>query len=158
MSKENTETTISFVWQGARVTADVLTELFRTFLESPPKHGLKSYGSMLKSGKLEAIEITENNIGSFLDTARKYDIDYALKRDKSTVPPTYHVFFSTGNSENFHRAFAEYAGSMQSKLSEKSVSQIINREQMKQNAKLIAQKSSQRAVEKHKSKSDIAGR
>ena len=37
----------------------------------------------------------------------KYDIDYALKRDKSTEPPTYHVFFSAANTESFKRAFSE---------------------------------------------------
>ena len=158
MSKESTEKTISFLWQGAGVTKEVLAELCRTFLENPPKHGLKSYGSMLKSGKLESIEITENNIGSFLDTARKFDIDYALKRDSTTAPPTYHVFFTTGNSENFRKAFAEYASSMKSKLNDKSVSDIINREQIKQNAKSIADKASERTPEKHLSKSAISGR
>ena len=144
------------MWQGAKVTKDVLTELCRNFLERKPKHGMKSYGTMCKSGKLESIEITETNIKSFLDTARKYDIDYALKRDSSTAPPTYHIFFNTGQSENFRKAFAEYAGKMQSKLADKSVSQVFNREQIKQNAKIISQKSSERAAEKHHSKSDIS--
>ena len=48
--------------------------------------------------KLESIEVTENNIGDFLSTARKYDLDFALKRDKSTTPPTYHVFFSANKN------------------------------------------------------------
>ena len=55
-------------------------------------------------------------------------------------------------------AFAEYASGMQTKISEKSVSQIINREQIKQNAKTISQKSAERSKEKHLSKSGISGR
>ncbi len=43
--------------------------------------------------KLDSIEVSDRNIGDFLKTARKYDVDFALKRDKSTSPPTYHVFF-----------------------------------------------------------------
>lgn len=158
MSKDNTEKAISFLWQGAKVTKEVLAELCQAFLEKPPKHGVKSYASIAKSGKLESIEITENNIGSFLDTARKYDVDYALKRDSSTSPPTYHVFFTTGQSENFRRAFAEYVVSVKSKVSEKSASQIINREQIKENAKIIAEKSSERTPEKRLSKSGMPGR
>lgn len=158
MSRQDTESTISFAVQSLRVTSELLKEMCRTFLESPPKHGKVQYGDIAKTGKLESIEITENNIGDFLQTARKYDIDYALKRDSSTSPPTYHVFFTTGHSENFRKAFAEYAGSMQSKLADTSVSQIINREQIKQNSKIISQKSSERAAEKHFSKSDITGR
>lgn len=141
--------------QAVKVTAELLKEMCRAFLDSPPKHGKVRYGDIAKTGKLESIEVTENNIGSFLDTARKYDIDYALKRDSSTSPPTYHVFFTTGHSENFRKAFAEYAGGMRSQLENSSV---INREQIKHNAKIISQKSYERADEKHLSKSDIAGR
>lgn len=155
MSRQDAEKTISFSVQAVRITADLMKEMCRTFLNSPPKHGKVRYGDIAKTGKLESIEVTENNIGSFLDTARKYDIDYALKRDSSTSPPTYHVFFTTGHSENFRKAFAEYAGGMQSRLENNSV---INREQIKQNAKIISQKSSEKAAEKHLSKSDIAGR
>ena len=155
MSRQDAEKTISFSVQAVKVTAELLKEMCRAFLDSPPKHGKIRYGDIAKSGKLESIEVTENNIGSFLETARKYDIDYALKRDSSTSPPTYHVFFTTGHSENFRKAFAEYAGGMQSQLQDRSV---ISREQIKQNAKIISQKSSERAAEKHLSKSGIAGR
>ena len=152
------EKTISFSVKTAKLTAEILRELCQTYLTNTPKHGKIRYESIVRRGKLESIEITKNNIGDFVDTARKYDIDYALKRDSSTSPPTYHVFFTTGNSENFRKAFSEYASIMQSKLDDKSVSQIINREQIKHNAKIISQKSSRRAAEKHLSKSDIAGR
>ena len=37
---------------------------------------------------LDSIEVSDRNIGDFLNTARKYDVDFALKRDKSTSPPT----------------------------------------------------------------------
>lgn len=155
MSRQDAEKTISFSVQAVKVTAELLKEMCRAFLDSPPKHGKIKYGDIAKTGKLESIEVTENNIGNFLQTAKKYDIDYALKRDNSTSPPTYHVFFTTGHSENFRKAFAEYAGGMQSQLQDRSV---ISREQIKQNAKIISQKSSERAAEKHLSKSDIAGR
>ncbi len=155
MSRQDAEKTISFSVQAVKVTAELLKEMCRAFLDSPPKHGKIRYGDIAKSGKLESIEVTENNIGSFLDTARKYDIDYALKRDSSTSPPTYHVFFTTGHSENFRKAFAEYAGGMQSQLADRSV---VTREQIKQNTKIISQKSSERSVEKHLSKSGITGR
>lgn len=155
MSRQDAESTISFSVQALKVTSELLKELCRTFLNSPPKHGKIKYGDIAKTGKLESIEVTENNIGDFLQTAKKYDIDYALKRDSSTSPPTYHVFFTTGHSENFRKAFAEYAGRMQSQLADKSV---VNREQIRQNTKIISQKSSERAAEKHLSKSDIAGR
>ena len=158
MNRQSAESTIAFSVQAARVTSDLLKELCSTFLSSPPKHGKVRYSDIAKTGKLESIEVTENNIGDFLNTARKYDIDYALKRDSSTSPTTYHIFFSTGHSENFRKAFAEYAGNMQDKIEEKSVSRIFNRENIKQSAKEIAKNYADRAAEKHLSKSDISGR
>ena len=165
MEKQNVQKTISFAYQGAKVSKEVLLAFFRNFLDNKPSHGMKPYGQIVKRGKLDAIEITENNIGSFLNTARKYDIDYALKRDSSTTPPTYHVFFETSRSENFQKAFSEYANNMQSRITSKTASQIINREQIKQNANIISQKTSERSADvllsflkKHLSKSEISGR
>ena len=158
VNKDVAENTISFAVQTTKITSEMLQEILSNYLTEKMPHGKISYGKLSERGKLESIEVTENNIGDFLSTARKYDIDYALKRDSSTAPPTYHVFFSSGNSENFRKAFAEYAGKMNEKLSDKSISKVVNREQIKQNAQAINQKSAAIAKEKHLSKSEIAGR
>lgn len=50
------------------------------------------YGELAKVGKLENIEVTENNIKDFLKTAQKYDIDYALK--KMCQHPLLHITYS----------------------------------------------------------------
>ena len=54
--------------------------------------------------------MSSENIADFLKTARKYDVDFALKSDNSTNPQTYHVFFSAAKTEDFKRAFTEYLG------------------------------------------------
>ena len=38
------------------------------------------------------IEITDQNIKSFEKYARKYEVEYSLKKDKSVNPPRYFVF------------------------------------------------------------------
>ena len=45
-------------------------------------HQLKQHGASLTN-----IEITEQNIKAFSVVAKKYDIDYALKKDPTTEPP-----------------------------------------------------------------------
>lgn len=70
MSRQAAESTISFSVQALKVTSELLKELCRTFLNSPPKHGKIKYGDIAKMGKLESIEVTENNIGDFLQTAK----------------------------------------------------------------------------------------
>ena len=66
---------------------------------------LMSYGA-----KLTNIKISDGNIKSFDKVARKYGIDYSLKRDDSTDPPKYHVFFKAKDVDVMTAAFKEYAG------------------------------------------------
>ena len=46
-----------------------------------------------QNAALSNIEITNKNIGSFNRTAKKYEIDFALKKDRTKEPPLYYVFF-----------------------------------------------------------------
>ena len=141
---------MDFLVQTSCVSSDLLKEIMRDYLSGKKqKSGLKSFNKLAKTGVLESIEITDNNIKDFLSTANKYDIDFALTRDKSTSPPTYRIFFQSGKEENFQKAFKEYAFGTSKKLDKKSVTQVVNREQIKQNAKVISEK--QAAVDKEKS-------
>ncbi|MCI8268856.1 MAG: PcfB family protein [Lachnospiraceae bacterium] len=56
------------------------------------------------------IEITDGNIKSFEKVARKYGIDFALKKDSSTQPPRYLVFFKSRDADALTAAFREYSG------------------------------------------------
>lgn len=61
------------------------------------KRGKQSLDSMMKDGsQLTNIEITDRNIRSFERIARKYSIDYSLKKDKAVSPPRYLVFSGQG--------------------------------------------------------------
>ena len=100
--------------------------------------------------KLDSIEVSDRNIGDFLKTARKYDVDFALKRDKSTQPPTYHVFFSAAKTENFKRAFSEYLGKGQGESQKRGE---FTREQMHQQAQKVANRPrKQKQREKNRAK------
>lgn len=137
---ETAEKTLDITVQTAKMTAELLKEILQTFADgssSKNYSGKVRYGELAKSGKLDSIEITENNIGDFLPVAQKYDVDFALKRDKSTDPPTYHVFFKTSDSENFNRAFKEYAVKTSEKIQNKAP---LDREQIRSNAKIISGK------------------
>lgn len=64
--------------------------------------------SSLKSQKVELtnIEVTDKNIKSFEKYARKYEIDYALKKDKKSN--RYYVFFKGRDVDTMKAAFKEY--------------------------------------------------
>ena len=75
------------------------------------KPGRRTLKSMMESGsELSNIEITDNNIRSFEKVARKYRIQYSLKKDKSKEPPQYLVFFRAKDEAVMTAAFKEYTG------------------------------------------------
>ena len=54
------------------------------------------------------IEITDSNIKSFERVARKYGVDFAVKKDRSVSPPKYLVFFKGRDADALTAAFKEY--------------------------------------------------
>lgn len=55
------------------------------------------------------IEINDRNIKDFERVARKYGVDYAIKKDKSVSPPKYMVFFKARDADALTAAFEEYS-------------------------------------------------
>ena len=58
---------------------------------------------------------------SFEKYARKYDIDYCLKKDRSAEPPKYYVFFKAKEVDSITAAFKEYTGQTLNKDKKPSV-------------------------------------
>ena len=54
------------------------------------------------------IEITDSNIKSFERVARKYGVDFAVKKDRSVSPPKYLIFFKGRDADALTAAFKEY--------------------------------------------------
>ena len=96
MQEEITQRTVSLSVEAGNMTADLLQKAVKKVLEEMQKkpsqrtlhqgkqtlHQLKQHGASLTN-----IEITEQNIKAFSVVAKKYDIDYALKKDPTTAPP-----------------------------------------------------------------------
>lgn len=154
---DDSKKTIDVVIQATKLTVDIFQNVIYdlTTKRNYESRGNVRLGQLMKQGKLDSIEITDNNIKSFLDVAKKYDVSYALKRDSSTSPPTYHVFFTGRDTETLNKAFKEYVGVIDKKLNkgqkEKSVGKVVNREQIKKNAKTIKKMEK----EKQRNKGDI---
>jgi len=138
MQEEVDEKTMALAISGGRISADILKEALAGYVrhveeqrrltrtekreekraekaaaekENEFRPGKKSLNSMLKDGsELTNIEITDKNIKSFEKVARKYGIDYSLKKDKSVDPPKYLVFFRAKDVDVMTAAFKEYTG------------------------------------------------
>ena len=108
---------------GGRLTADLLKWAMRRYMAQShnPKihHGKQSVKQLVKQGQgVQNIEITDKNIKSFEHVAKKYGVDFALKKD--TANERYLVFFKARDADALNAAFAEYAAkTLQRKAPEK---------------------------------------
>lgn len=142
MQEESTQKTISLVIKGGKINADILKSSMRYFLGQHQKHKAKQTAKQkakeaeknapvrgkqtlkeltAQNGKLANIQVTEKNIGSFDRVARKYSIDYALKKDKSVSPPVYYVFFKAKDLDVMTAAFKEYSTNVTKKQTRPSI-------------------------------------
>lgn len=106
MQEEVTQKTVTFCIRTTKITADLLKKVLVAYLrhqkqksvekkaqKNQPKQGKVTVKELAKQNAgMVNIEITNKNIKSFERYARKYGINYALKKDKSKEPPVYLVF------------------------------------------------------------------
>ena len=72
-------------------------------------HGKQTVKQLIGQNQgVSNIEITDSNIKSFERVARKYGVDFALKKDKSGDIPKYLVFFKARDADALTAAFREY--------------------------------------------------
>lgn len=94
---------------GAKLTAEMLKWAIRQYQKqaNEPQHGKQSVKQLVKQGAgVQNIEITDKNVKSFERVARKYGVDFALKKDPAQG--RYLVFFKARDADALNAAFAEY--------------------------------------------------
>lgn len=123
MQEEVNSKTVSFYVRTGKMTASVLKVVLQTYLQSQkqkqnrkaaaknqPKQGKITMKELAKQNDgMVNIEITPKNIKSFERYARKYGINYALKKDKTKDPPVYLVFFKGKDQDALNAAFREFS-------------------------------------------------
>lgn len=142
MQDEVNEKTVSFCIRCGKVTANLLKAAMKKALtkmeqekqklqgQKQPKQdkedktykGKQSMDKLMKQNvQLSNIEITDGNIKSFERVAKKYSIDFSLKKDVNADPPRYYVFFKARDADVMTAAFKEYTGQSLNKDKKPSV-------------------------------------
>ena len=154
VQEETTQKTIAFVVKTTKLTTDVLEKMIWMYLENQ-----KQKGHQQKQGKMTLqelvgqnvgvsnIEITENNIRSFERVAKKYRVDFAVKKDKTTQPPRYLVFFKGRDADVLTQAFKEFVHFNEKK---KNRTRVSVKEKLKQFREVLSQKKEKERVKKQK--------
>ena len=142
MQDEVNEKTVSLCIRCGKVTANLLKAAMKKALtkmeqekqklqgQKQPKQdkedktykGKQSMDKLMKQNvQLSNIEITDGNIKSFERVAKKYSIDFSLKKDANADPPRYYVFFKARDADVMTAAFKEYTGQSLNKDKKPSV-------------------------------------
>ena len=136
MQEEVNEKTISLCIKGGKITAQILkAALIKLLAEMDKKKqrgkgeksqckktGRQSIKSLQKSGaQITNIVVTDNNIKSFDRVARKYGVDYSLKKVEQEGKTEYLVFFKARDADALTSAFTEYTNRKVKKAQRPSV-------------------------------------
>ncbi|RKJ67524.1 PcfB family protein [Roseburia sp. 1XD42-69] len=152
MQEEVTQKTIALVIKTAKLDASVLKAAMKMYLnhhkqKAQGAHGKTSVKKLVGDGVgVSSIEVTDGNIKSFERVAKKYNVDFAIKKDKTTEPPKYLVFFKGRDADVVAQAFKEFVYG-----NEKKKGRVSLREKLKHFKEAVSQdKNRERSREKNK--------
>ena len=131
IQEESTQRTVALVVRTGKLTESVLKRAMIMYLDNqkhrPEKHGRISVRKLLEKDQgANTMEINNANIRSFNRVASKYNIDYAVQKDKSQEPPKYIIFFKGRDADVIAKAFRDFCG-----LNEKKKNKVSLREKLK---------------------------
>ena len=112
---------ISTTKLSARTVLRAVKAAFRLY-QSKASQGKQSVRTLLRQNRgVSSVEISKTGIRGLERYAKKYGIDYAIRKDTSEVPPRYLVFFKAPDAEAFNSAFKEYSAAVLNKAERPSV-------------------------------------
>lgn len=158
MEEETTQKTIALVMDGAKLSAKELRSMMKMYLEHQSRQKSRTAHHKTVHKKIsvkelvgqdagaKTIEISDSNIKSFERTAKKYNIDFAVKKDRTKDPPKYLVFFKAKDADVLAQAFKEFVYANEKKKSRPSVREKLE----KLKAMVSMDKNRERSREKNK--------
>ena len=125
MQEEVEQKTFNIVVSTTKLTARTILNAGKAAIQQQQAKmagGKQSVRMLLRQNRgVSSVEIDKTNIRGFERYAKKYGIDYAIRKDNSEMPPRYLVFFKAPDAEAFNSAFKEYSASLLNKGNRPSV-------------------------------------
>lgn len=135
MQDEVNEKTIAISIKATKLSAKLLQKAMKFMLSQMKKqlekqatpHGKQTLKQLVKQNAgVSNIEITDGNIKAFESTAKKYGIDFALKKDNSETPPRYLVFFKGRDVDALTAAFKEFSAKKLTQEKKPSIRKLLS--------------------------------
>lgn len=125
LQEEVEQKTFNIVVSTTKLTARTILNAGKAAIQQQQAKmagGKQSVRMLLRQNRgVSSVEIDKTNIRGFERYAKKYGIDYAIRKDNSEMPPRYLVFFKAPDAEAFQSAFKEYSASLLNKDKRPSV-------------------------------------
>lgn len=129
VQEEVEQKTFNIVVSTTKLTARTILNAGRTALQeyqskllADKSNGKQSIRMLLRQNRgVSSVEISKTGIRGFERYAKKYGIDYAIRKDNSEIQPRYLVFFKAPDADAFNAAFKEYSASLLNKAKKPSV-------------------------------------
>ena len=132
MQDEVNEKVVSLAIKTSKLTAEVLQKAMKALLAkgkgqlTKAPHGKITMRQLMKPGeKVSNIEITEGNIKAFESTAKKYNIDFSLKKVKGEQT-RYLVFFKGRDADVMTAAFQEFSAKKLNREKKPSIRKLLS--------------------------------
>ena len=134
MEEEVNQKVVSLAIRSSKLTANVLAKAMKMFLDAQKNkshqyaHGKQTLKQLMEQNAgATNIEVDESNIKGFDRVARKFLIDYAVKKDKTVDPPKYFVFFKSRDQDAMTMAFKEFVANNNRKKERPSFKQVLKK-------------------------------
>lgn len=151
--------TLDVIVEAEKMTSDVLKTALADILKHPDtsRRTRTTLGDLAaKSGRnLESIEINASNIKDFEKAAKRHHVQFTLRREVGSDPPVFHVIFQSNRMEDMQRAFADYAGVMQKRVTEHTIPKE-KRQEIAKNAQKAHNKSHDKSHERNLSHGEVS--
>ena len=155
MQEEVTQGAVTLIVNGSKITEQTFEKAVKKFLEEIQKskqpkiyRGRQTLKQLAgQNAGLSNIEISDKNIRAFTSVAKKYHVDFALKKDTAAEQPRYLVFFKSRDADAITAAFQEFASRRMGREERPSI-----RERLNQAREQTEQKAEHRTVDREKVK------
>ncbi len=130
MQEEVENRTINLVISTSKLTSRNMLKLMQKAIKylknekikPEVQHGKQSVKKLIgQNQRVSSIEIANTQIKDFERIARKYGVDFAIKKDRSEMPPKYFVFFKAKDADALTAAFKEFSAKSMQKTKRPSI-------------------------------------
>ena len=136
MQEEVESRTLTLAINGTKFTGRMLKAAVAKFMvyrrsrkavkASVHPKGKQTVKQLTQQGQgVNTMEINDETLRQFERIARKYGVDYAVRRDKSSEPPRFLLFFKGRDADAINAVFKEFLTAKERKTERSSVLQKL---------------------------------